>query len=283
MKPNKSSGLWAVADGGIPIPAAVLADSHCHLDAAEFDSDRDRVMDRARRAGIGLIVVPAVARANFAAVASVCRDYPECRPAFGIHPMYVDRARDEDLTVLRRILQEEPAVAVGEIGLDFFITPRDEARQRYFFEAQLAIAAELDLPVLLHVRRAVDPILGMLRRYRVRSGIAHAFNGSLQQAEALIALGFKLGFGGTLTDPRAMRIRRLAAALPVTSLVLETDAPDLPPQWLDHGRNEPAELARIAGVLAELRGCGPEAIAMTTRANLDALLVARRPAAESAT
>lgn len=240
-------------------------------------------MDRARRAGIGLIVVPAVVRANFAAVASVCRDYPECRPAFGIHPMYVDRARDEDLDVLRRMLREEPAVAVGEIGLDFFIAPRDEARQRYFFEAQLAIAAELDLPVLLHVRRAVDPILGLLRRYRVRGGIAHAFNGSRQQAEALIAMGFKLGFGGTLTYPRATRIRRLAATLPASSLVLETDAPDLAPQWLGNGRNEPAELARIAGALAELRGCDPRAIAMATRANFDMLLMERRPAIESAT
>jgi len=232
----------------------MLIDTHCHLDAAEFDADRDAVVRRARQAGIGIIVVPAVERANFGAVASVCRDYPGCAAAYGIHPMTVARAREEDLEALRKTLQSEPAVAVGEIGLDFFVPERDEERQQFYFSEQLRIARDFNFPVLLHVRRAVDAVLAQLRRVRVPGGIAHAFNGSRQQAEEFVKLGFKLGFGGAMTHERATRLRELAATLPLESIVLETDAPDIPPQWLDRGRNEPAELARIASEVAELRG-----------------------------
>jgi TatD DNase family protein len=254
----------------------MLVDTHCHLDAAEFDADREAVANRARDAGVTAIVVPAVERANFGAVASVCREYPDCRPAYGIHPMYVDRARDEDLDALRQTLAREPAVAVGEIGLDYFVPTRDEARQRFYFTEQLKIARDLDLPVLLHVRRAVDAILALLRRIPVPGGIAHAFNGSRQQADEFIGLGFKLGFGGAMTHPRATRLRELAATVPLDAIVLETDAPDIPPEWLakagEKGRNEPAELARIAGVLAELRGASVAAVAAATTANAKAVL-----------
>ena len=250
----------------------MLVDSHCHLDAAEFDADRDAVVKRARAAGVTVIVVPAVERANFGAVASVCRDYPECRPAYGIHPMYVGRAREEDLDHLRQTLGREPGVAIGEIGLDFFVADRDEPRQRFFFGEQLKIARALDLPVLLHVRRSVDAVLAQLRRIRVPGGIAHAFNGSRQQADEFIKLGFRLGFGGAMTFERASRLRELAATLPITSIVLETDAPDIPPAWQRNGRNEPGELARICGVLAELRGMRPEAVAAATTANARSLL-----------
>ncbi len=243
----------------------ILVDSHCHIDAAEFDADREAVVRRAEGAGVGVLVVPAVERANFGAVASVCREFPACRPAFGIHPMYVGRARGEDLDALCETLRREPAVAVGEIGLDFFVEPRDEETQSWWYAEQLAVAREFDLPVLLHVRRAVDAILKGLRRVRVPGGIAHAFNGSRQQAEEFIRLGFKLGFGGAMTHPRATRLRELAATLPIEAIVLETDAPDIPPAWLGRGRNEPGELPRIAAVLAELRGMDVgEVIAVTT-------------------
>ncbi|WIM06459.1 MAG: TatD family hydrolase [Candidatus Nitricoxidivorans perseverans] len=247
-------------------------DTHCHLDAAEFDDDRDAVVARAVAAGVEVMVVPAVERANFGAVASVCREFPQCRPAYGIHPMFVDRAREGDIDTLRETLLCSPAVAVGEIGLDFFVEPRDEASQRFWFSEQLKIACDLDLPVLLHVRRAVDAILRELRRIRVPGGIAHAFNGSRQQAEEFIRLGFRLGFGGAMTHPRATRLRELAATLPLSSIVMETDAPDIPPEWLDRGRNEPAELPRIAAVLAQLRGMSAEAVAAATSANARAVL-----------
>jgi TatD DNase family protein len=247
-------------------------DTHCHLDAAEFDPDREAIAAAAVAAGVTTIVVPAVERANFGAVASVCREFKGCVPAYGIHPMYVDRAREEDFDALRQTLRQEPAVAVGEIGLDFFAEPRDEARQLAYFVEQLKIAREFNLPVVLHVRRAIDAVLKQLRLVRVVGGIAHAFNGSRQQADEFIKLGFKLGFGGAMTYPRALRIRELAATLPLNSIVLETDAPDIPPAWLDGGRNAPGELPRIAATLAELRGLSLAAVAAACRANANEVL-----------
>ena len=245
----------------------MLIDTHCHLDAAEFDADREAVIARAGTAGVTTIVVPAVERANFGAVASVCREFPQCRPAYGIHPMFVGRAREEDLEALRETLKREPAVAIGEIGLDFFVPERDDESQSWWYAEQLKLARDFDLPVLLHVRRAVDAILKELRRIAVPGGIAHAFNGSRQQADEFIKLGFKLGFGGAMTHPRATRLRALAATLPLESIVLETDAPDIPPEWLGKARNEPGELPRIAAVLAELRGIAAAEVFAATANN----------------
>lgn len=252
-----------------------MIDSHCHLDAPEFDADRDLVYSQALQAGVRGIVVPAVERANFGAVASLCRDLPRCHPAYGIHPLYVNRAEPDDLDALRNMLEREPAVAVGEIGLDHFVEDRDEARQAYFFKAQLKIARDFDLPVILHVRRAIDEVLHALRGCRVRGGIAHAFNGSRQQADAFIKLGFKLGFGGAMTWQRALKIRALATELPLEAIVLETDAPDIPPEWLgQQGRNAPAELRQIAAVLASLRQISVEEVVEKTTENLRSALPA---------
>ena len=244
-----------------------LIDTHCHLDAAEFDVDRERLMAEKVGSGGTAMVVPAVERANFGAVASVCREYPGCAPAYGIHPMYVERASREDLAALRTTLAHEPAVAVGEIGLDRHIEPRDEQIQEYYFVEQLKIAQAFDLPVLLHVRRAIDAIIAHLRANKVRRGIAHAFNGSREQAEQFIRLGFKLGFGGALTYPGSRRIRELAATLPLEAIVLETDAPDMPPVWRQGKRNSPAELLPIAQMLAELRGMTLSELAAATTVN----------------
>lgn len=260
-----------------------MIDTHCHLDAAEFDADRALVVARAAAGGIAALVVPSVERANFGAVASVCREFPDCRPAYGIHPMYAGRARKDDLDALRETLRRESAVAVGEIGLDFLVEPREGSgreSQWWWYAEQLRIASDFDLPVLLHARRAVDAVLKGLREIRVGGGIAHAFNGSRQQAGEFIKLGFKLGFGGAMTHPRATRLRDLAATLPLDSIVLETDAPDIPPAWLGKARNEPAELSRIAAVLAELRNMRVEDIVAATTANalgvLPRLTFARR-------
>ncbi|MCK6404538.1 MAG: TatD family hydrolase [Rhodocyclaceae bacterium] len=247
-------------------------DTHCHLDAAEFAADRDAVVADAQAAGVACIVVPAVAAANFAAVKECCTHYAGCVAAYGIHPLYTPQAAEADLQTLRDCLSREPAVAIGEIGLDQFVPGLDPARQLHFFVEQLKIARDFDLPVLLHVRRAIDPILRELRRLRVRGGIAHAFNGSRQQAEQFIALGFKLGFGGAMTWPRASHLRALAAALPEEAIVLETDAPDIPPEFVGRGRNAPVFLPRIAESLAELRGVSPVDVAnFTTRNACDCL------------
>ena len=244
----------------------MLIDTHCHLDAPEFAPDRAQVVARARAAGVEVIVNPSVAARTFADTVAM-REQFGCLPAFGLHPIYLAEHRDEHLDLLRDYLIRERAVAVGEIGLDFFVPELDTARQIALFNAQLQIAHELDLPVLLHVRRAVDEVLKCLRQKRVRGGIAHAFNGSAQQAQAFIDLGFKLGFGGAMTSPRALNLRRLAADLPLESIVLETDAPDMAPEWLHRGRNEPAELLRIAKVLAGLRGISHHAVAQASTAN----------------
>lgn len=245
-----------------------LVDTHCHLDAAEFELDRDAVVTAAQQAGVGMLVLPAVERANFDAVLQLGRRYPCCAPALGIHPMYVERAEAGDLDVLRQLLESERPVAVGEIGLDYFVPGLDRARQEYYFVEQLKLAREFDLPVLLHIRRAQDDVLKHLRRIKVRGGIAHAFNGSRQQADAFIRLGFKLGFGGAMTWPRALHIRELAATLPPEAIVLETDAPDMPPVWLEKGmRNSPNNLTQIGYVLAGLRGVEPAPLLDLTSQN----------------
>ncbi len=266
--------------GGEDDGAPSWIDTHCHLDAAEFDADRDAVIERARAAGIAQIVVPAVDAGNFARVRELAHRY-RMSYALGIHPMCTDDAADGDLDVLRAALEQhryDPRlVAVGEIGLDHFIAGLDRERQARFFSAQLALAAEFELPVLLHVRRAVDTVLKHLRRRPGRGGIAHAFNGSEQQAEAFIALGFRLGFGGAVTFDRALKIRRVGQTVPIDAIVMETDGPDIAPQWLYRTagaraagaamRNESAELARIGAELATLRGVTAAELAAATSAN----------------
>ena len=244
-----------------------LIDTHCHLDAAEFGGQQAALLRSAQTAGVGRIVIPSVERANFAAVRTLCEQHPDCSPAYGIHPMYVDATTPEDMKVLRDYLHEHRPVAVGEIGLDFFIEHYDQARQEHYFLEQLRLAREFDLPVLLHIRRAQDTVLGHLRKIRVR-GIAHAFSGSRQQADEFIKLGFKLGFGGAATYPRATRLRELAATLPLESIVLETDAPDMPPEFVARGQpNKPEYLPRIAQTLAQLRGMTLEELAQATTEN----------------
>ena len=210
-------------------------DTHCHLDAAEFAADRDTVRQQAAAAGVAHCVIPAVERANWDAVRQLAHRHGDSY-ALGIHPLYTARAADADLSLLAQALEQHHAdprlVAIGEIGLDFFADGLDPARQQQFYRAQLQLARRFDLPVILHVRRSADKLLKGLRDIAVPGGIAHAFNGSLQQAQAFIALGFRLGFGGAVTYDRALQLRRLAAELPESALVLETDAPDIPPHWL---------------------------------------------------
>ena len=260
-------------------------DTHCHLDAAEFDADRDAVREVARAAGVSRCVVPAVHAAHWPQVAQLAEQHGDAY-ALGIHPLFVPQAQEADLLALDHALTEhrdDPRlVAVGEIGLDFFVpelcTPHMRERQWWFYTAQLKLAQKHGLPVILHVRRSADLLLKGLRQCRVTSGIAHAFNGSSQQAQAFVDLGFALGFGGTLTYERSLQLRRLACELPLSALVLETDAPDIPPQWLyqtaeqraqgaKQGRNSPAELPRIAQVLAELRGVSLNDLAAASTAN----------------
>ncbi|HEU4709298.1 MAG TPA: TatD family hydrolase [Methylophilaceae bacterium] len=256
----------------------MLIDTHCHLDAPEFDKDRDAAVQAAVEQGVQIIVVPGVERSNFSLVCQLSEQYAQCVCGLGIHPLFVGRAEEEDLEYLEALVVEKlagnkPPVAIGEIGLDFFIEGYDKVRQEHFFTEQLKLARKYDLPVILHVRKSVDTVLKHLRRIQVKGGIAHAFNGSRQQADIFIEMGFKLGFGGAMTYERALKIRELARTVPLESIVLETDAPDIPPEWLGHkGRNTPDQLARIAEVLAGLRNLERSEVAETTAKNAFAAL-----------
>ena len=258
----------------------MLIDTHCHLDAAEFDLDRQAVIERALGAGVQSIVIPAVERGNFEQVRTLAQQFAGGTYALGIHPIAVPAATDDDLKVLEdqlsAALDDERFVGIGEIGLDFFLPelkePAMREKQERFFEAQLRMAQRLELPVIVHVRRSQDEVLKYIRRREGVKGIAHAFNGSFQQAENFIAQGFVLGFGGAMTFERALQIRRLARELPLDALVLETDAPDIPPAWLgkpggERPRNEPCQVARVGQTLAELRGLAFEEVVTATGRN----------------
>ena len=269
-------------------------DTHCHIDAPEFDADQASARSRARERGVVHCVYPAVEVANFESVRRAAHAYGDSY-ALGIHPLYVERAADGDLALLDaelRAHRDDPRlVAVGEIGLDYFVPALREAplreRQEHFYREQLRLARRHGLPVILHVRRSADQLLAGLRAFAGAeagwSGIAHAFAGSAQQADAFCRLGLRLGFGGAATFERALQLRRLAATLALDTLVLETDAPDIPPHWIyrtaaqraegqTQGRNEPGELPAIGAVIAQVRGITPAALALATCANACAAL-----------
>ena len=261
-------------------------DTHCHLDAAEFNADRDAVRAAAHTAGVAHIVIPAVQRSHWQEVIELAHRHGDSY-ALGIHPLYTPGAQEGDIEALRQLLKEQRddlhLVAVGEIGLDFFVPGLSAERQIWFYEQQIKLAREFELPVILHVRKSSDRLLKTLRQHKVVGGIAHAFNGSEQQAQAFIDLGFKLGFGGAVTYDRALKLREMAASLPLNALVMETDAPDIPPHWLyttaeqraagvPQGRNSSAQLPRIAEVVAQLRGISLEQLASATGTNARAAL-----------
>jgi TatD DNase family protein len=255
-------------------------DTHCHLDAHEFAGDGLAVAGRAGDAGVSMIVIPAIEVGNFGSVAQLAAGAPNASYALGIHPIYVPQAREEDLAALRVAVEtamgDTRFVAIGEIGLDYFIPmlcePAMREKQEHFLREQLRIARDFALPVLMHVRRSQDQILKHVRQIRPAGGIAHAFNGSFQQAQTFIDLGFRLGFGGAMTFTRALQIRRLASELPLSALVLETDAPDISPSWLHPARNSPEQLPAIGAVLAGLRGMTERDVAEATSANALAAL-----------
>ena len=245
-----------------------LVDSHCHLDLPVFDSDRDAILARCRETGIKNIIVPGITRAGWENLLSLCSRHSDIlSPALGLHPWFLDRQKTAELSRLAEQIRHSHPVAVGEIGLDYYRPHPDRALQLNFFETQLDIAEDAGLPVVLHVRKAHDTVLGCLRRRQLKGGVAHAFNGSLQQAEQYISLGFKLGFGGAVTYPRARKLRRLAQQLPLSALLLETDAPDMAPADHHGKRNQPDYLPEILHTLAHLRDEDPAAIATRTTTN----------------
>ena len=253
-------------------------DTHCHLDAPEFLGSLPSIISAAKNKNVQAILLPAVKAADCQHVRSLAAEFgvelPGLVYTLGIHPLYTNQAHENDIAILEgqitQSLGDPRFVGIGEIGLDYFVEGLDPHKQEYFFNAQLDLAQQFQLPVILHARRSQDAILKGLRRRNIPSGIAHAFNGSFQQAEQFIELGFKLGFGGAATYQRALQIRRLLAELPIESIVTETDAPDIPPAWLREegvAFNEPAFLPRIGRELASIRGLSDDEFALAVWRN----------------
>lgn len=244
-----------------------LVDSHAHLDADAFDTDRDAILARARDADVMQIVVPATTASRWPVLRDVCADRPGLHTAYGLHPMFMREHRDEHLTQLPGWLEDHHAVAVGECGLDFFIDAPQADRQRACFTRQLDIARELDLPVIIHARRAVEEVIHTLRRIKHLRGVVHSFSGSREQARQLADLGFMVGIGGPVTHDRAKRLRRTVADIQLDTLLLETDAPDQPGARHRGQRNEPAWLRDVLRCIAKLRDEDEAVIANATTAN----------------
>ena len=257
-------------------------DTHIHLDASEFDADRDQAVERAISVGVTRMLIPAVHASNFETVQSLARRTHGAVYMLGIHPMYVKNSSESDLDVLRDLVEAslpDPQFAgIGEIGLDGFIDNGDMDRQIMFFQEQLKIAKQYGLPVVMHVRKAQDLVLKALRKYPPVSGIAHAFNGSLQQAQQFVQLNCALGFGGAATFDRALQIRRLIQEIPLSAIVLETDSPDIAPAWRYKPgckkRNEPAELPAIAQTIASVRGISSVDLSAATQQNAERVIPA---------
>ena len=249
----------------------MLVDSHCHLDAPEFNADRNAVVQRARRAGVGRQIIPAIEAAGWAALKEMAGSIDGLFPVYGLHPMFLSRHRPAHLAQLGDWLARETPVAVGECGLDYYVEGLDREQQHFYFDGQLALAREFDLPVIVHARRAVDAVMAAVKRIGGLRGVIHSFSGSPEQARQLWELGFLLGIGGPVTYERASRLRGLVAAMPLEYLLLETDAPDQPDAGHRGQRNEPSRLPVVCETIATLRGVSPEEIAAASTANAQRL------------
>lgn len=248
-----------------------LIDSHSHIDVAEFDADRDAALARASAKGVRRQIVPAIALSGFAKLRDLCRARPALHPGYGLHPLFLAEHLPAHLDELAGWLERERPVAVGECGLDFYVDGLDRETQQRYFRRQLELAKDFDLPVVLHARRAVEEVSLALRETGGLRGVVHSFSGSEEQAQQLWKLGFCLGFGGPVTYPRAHRLRRIVATMPLEFLLLETDSPDQPLHGHQGRRNEPARLADVCRCVAELRKVEPERIAETTTRNCERL------------
>ena len=244
-----------------------LIDSHSHFDDESFDADRTEALARAHAVGVIEQVIPAVKAAWWPRIRQLCLDYPELHPTYGLHPMYLADHLPADLESLRDWAAREKPVAIGECGLDFYIDDPQPDQQQFYFEGQLAVAREFDLPVIIHARRAVEEVINTIRRFPGVRGVLHSYSGSEQQARRLIDLGFVMSFGGPVTYERANRLRKLIRTLPLDAILLETDAPDQPDCGHRGERNEPAYLPTVLQTISRLRSEPMERIAQQTRGN----------------
>lgn len=244
-----------------------IVDTHCHLDVSDFDTDRVDILQHCHKLGISKIIIPAIESKTWSNVLELCESEKGLYPALGLHPVFIEQHQEDDINKLEKLLEKFTPVAIGEIGLDFYIKELDKDKQLDLFEQQLLVAKNHNLPVILHVRKAHDQVLQLLKKVKVKGGFCHAFNGSMQQAEKYIELGFKLGFGGTLTYKNSIKIHQLAKSLPLESIVLETDAPDMVVESHRGERNSPEYITESLAALAKIRGENISVIAEQTSVN----------------
>lgn len=249
-----------------------LIDSHTHLDFPDFDDDREALLADSRVRGVSRMVVLGVYQANWQRLWDLVQSDSQLYAAFGLHPVYLEDHQPQHLQQLQdwlaRLAGHPQLCAVGEIGLDYFLEQLDRERQQSLFEAQLQLAADFHLPALLHVRRSHAAVIATLKRFKLkRGGIIHAFAGSREEAREYLKLGFKLGLGGAATWPQALRLRKVIAELPLESVVLETDSPDMAPAMFPGQRNSPQHLPAICAALAQIIGIAPEQLASASTRN----------------
>lgn len=249
-----------------------IIDTHCHLDVDAFSRDRVTVMKHCRELGITRIIIPAINAKSWQNLLTLCEREDGLYPALGMHPVFIEQHQPGDIAKLEALLETNRPVAIGEIGLDFYLKDLDKERQLGLFEQQLQIAKKHQLPVILHIRKAHDQALALLKKYKIKGGFAHAFNGSLQQAKEYLNLGFKLGFGGTLTYENASKIHALAKELPLDAIVLETDAPDMVVDSHRGQRNSPEYIIDSLVALATIRHESKTLIAEQTTKNVNSII-----------
>lgn len=247
--------------------AISIVDTHCHLDVTDFDHDRHTVLKQARNSGVCGIIIPGIVATRWQQLLTLCSREIDLFPALGIHPLFLNQSQNEDLEQLEKLVVKSKPIAIGEIGLDYALKPFDKERQQFFFQQQLEVAEKHDLPVIIHARKSHDDIIASLTKSGVRCGIIHAFSGSIQQAHQYINLGFKLGFGGMLTFERSTKLRRLAEALPLNAIVLETDSPDMTVASHRGERNSPEYLPEVLEALAKIKNQEIDHIADETTKN----------------
>ena len=251
--------------------AYTLIDAHCHLDFPVFDIDRDAVLQRAKNKCISDIIIPGTEQQYWSRINALCSDNPHLHACYGLHPYWINSNKKYDLTRLEQYLSDTNAVAVGECGLDFRKKQADRKIQLYFFEAQMRLAENCQLPVVIHSVNATETVIKMLKKFKGLKGMIHSYSGSFEQAEQLIEMNFLISIGANVTYDNAKKIKGVARKLPLTSLLLETDAPDQPDQKHAGKRNEPAYLANTLEVIAALREEPVQTIAQQTTVNVKKL------------
>lgn len=249
----------------------IIIDSHCHIDFTDFDADRSEVIQRAQQLGVEKIIVPGVQRTSWDRVRHCCDAYPPLYPCYGLHPYFIDEHKQGDIQALESYISQHRPVAIGECGLDFFLKDLDREQQQFYFEQQLDIALQADLPVVIHARKSTEAVIDAIKQRHGLRGMIHSYSGSYEQAVKLIDLGFYLSFGGPLTFPQATRLRKLVSQLPLDSILVETDAPDQPGRMANKQRNEPAFIIEVVEQIAQLHHTDVDQVADITTQNAKAL------------